>query len=139
MGTPGDPASSILAAPVSGVALSPQLIEYVNVSLVPATDRVNPGSVKTPMLGSEITTPTVAVWLPTTRSVGATFVTVTWKLPVAVPPSSSATVTVTVYVPLSAYTCWPSKDASVGRPMPPGCVIAGTPSLAGVPSPQLTE
>ena len=62
----------------------------------------NPGSVIVPMFTSDKSDPSLTVCEPTTVKVGATFSTVTEKLCVWTPPSSSVSVTVTVYVPSSA-------------------------------------
>ena len=85
----------------SATAPALPLIVHVCVSSVP-------GSVKLAFTGIGTPTgyvPEVGVLIVT---VGFTFATVTWKVALPVPgpvPFSSATVMVTVYVPLSAYVC----------------------------------
>src|SRR5712672_3333089 len=68
---------------------------------------------------------------PVKSTNGATFFTVTSNVPEDVPPSSSFTVTVTVYTPSSAYVCvLPSAPAPIAS-----ITVAFS---VGLPSPQLT-
>src|SRR5215212_7292772 len=89
-----------------------------------------PGSTTAPSI-QLLSAPSLTAVGPVRSTNGATLFTVTLNVPEVLPPSSSVTITVTVYSPLSAYVCVPP---SAPAPMASKTVVFSV----GLPSPQLT-
>src|SRR3954468_20437892 len=127
---PGGPNGVSVRSTASRAEPSPHSMNAVCVASVPASENV---------AGARLTFwPSITVWCGPAVTTGAAFSTVTRKASSPTAPSSSVTRTVTVYTPLSAYTCVADTLPCAPRVNPggPNGVSVTEADWLPVPSPQ---